>query len=147
MSKAINPAATQHLPFFITAPGETDILLNVMIGFSILVIFLVGVLYLRLHHLPEHIAHTTQKIQYEVVAVLALIAMFTHNNLFWIAALLLALVQIPDFLTPIQGMADSLAKMASAKLRRLSIEPVSPPAPKLPQMQHPARDLTDVSHG
>ena len=28
---AIHPEATHHLPFFITPPGETDILMNVMI--------------------------------------------------------------------------------------------------------------------
>jgi hypothetical protein len=34
--------------------------------------------------------------------------MFTHNNLFWIAALLLALVKFPDYSTPINSMAQSL---------------------------------------
>ncbi len=36
---------------------------------------------------PEHIAHQTNKIQIQLVAVLGLIALFTHNQLFWIAAL------------------------------------------------------------
>ena len=48
-----------------------------------------GVLFLRLHHLPDHIASKSQKVQYEVVAVLALLAMITHVNAFWIVALLL----------------------------------------------------------
>jgi hypothetical protein len=129
MSEATNPAASHHLPFFITAPGETDILLNVMVGFLLLFVFLLGVLYLRLHHLPDHIAHKGQKIQYELVAVLALISMFTHNHLFWIAGLLLALVTIPDFSTPLGRMADSLAAMAARKVRAPSIEPLSPPRP------------------
>src|SRR5262245_28508808 len=30
-----HPAASHHLPFLITAPGETDVLLNVMIGVSL----------------------------------------------------------------------------------------------------------------
>src|SRR5262245_45253268 len=30
-----HPAASHHVPFFITAPGETDVLLNVMIGVSL----------------------------------------------------------------------------------------------------------------
>ena len=95
MTTAIHPEATHHLPFFITPPGETDILMNVMMVFLALVVFLIGILYLRLHALPEHMAHRTQKVQYEIVAVLALISLFTHNHLYWIIGLLLALVQIP----------------------------------------------------
>ena len=70
---------------------------------------------LRLHALPEHMGHGTQKVQDEIVAVLALISLFTHNHLYWIIGLLLALVQIPDFSTPLARMANSLAKMAGAK--------------------------------
>jgi hypothetical protein len=148
MSEATNPAASHHLPFFITAPGDTDILLNVMVGFLLLFVFLLGVLYLRLHHLPDHIAHKGQKIQYELVAVLALISMFTHNHLFWIAGLLLALVTIPDFSTPLGRMADSLAAMAARKVRAPSIEPLSPPRPALVQSQPLSRQLggTGVSY-
>ena len=98
MTTAIHPEATHHLPFFITPPGETDILMNVMMVFLALVVFLIGILYLRLHALPEHMAHGTQKVQYEIVAVLALISLFTHNHLYWIIGLLLALVQIPGLL-------------------------------------------------
>src|SRR5262245_58555966 len=112
---AIHPEATQHLPFFITPPGETDNLMNVMIVFLALIVFLIGILYLRLHALPEHMAHRTQKVQYEIVAVLALISLFTHNHIYWILGLLLALVQLPDFSTPLTRMADSLARMAGAK--------------------------------
>ena len=42
MTKAIHPEATHHLPFFITPPGETDILMNVMMVFLALVVFLIG---------------------------------------------------------------------------------------------------------
>jgi hypothetical protein len=137
MSEAIHPAASHHLPFFITAPGETDVLLNAMIGFLVLSVFLVGVLYLRLHHLPDHIAHKGQKIQYEIVAVLALISMFTHNHLYWILGLLLALVTIPDFSTPLNRMADSLVTMASRKFGGTRIEPLS--SPKLALLEPQAR--------
>ena len=111
-SPDMNPAATGHLPFFITAPGETDVLFNVMIFVVLLCIVLIGVFYFRIHALPEHIAHRTTKMQYEVVAVLGLLSLFTHNHVFWIAGLLLALVQLPDFTTPLVGMANSLAKIA-----------------------------------
>lgn len=108
----LNPAATDHLPFFITAPGQTDGLFNVMIVFLVVVVFAVGLIYLRLHALPEHLAHGTSKVQLQLVGVLALLALFTHNHIFWIAALLLALVQFPNVLVPLTSMAQSLEKLA-----------------------------------
>jgi hypothetical protein len=62
-----------------------------------------------------------------MVAVLCLISLFTHNHLFWIAGLLLAFVQIPDFSTPLNRMANSLAAMASRKARALGAEPIPTP--------------------
>src|SRR5262245_41457032 len=112
MSNAVNPAAPHHLPPFITAPGETDVWFNVMLIFLVLAVLLVVVFYFKLHSLPERIAHKGQKIQFELVAILALISLFTHNHLFWIAGLLLAFIPIPDLSTPLAGMADSLATMA-----------------------------------
>ena len=76
---------------------------------------MLGVLYLRLHALPEHIAHRTGKVQLQIVAVLGLLALFTHNHVYWIAGLLLALIPLPDFSTPLAGMAASLAKMADRR--------------------------------
>ena len=98
-----------------------------MVGFLVIVIVMVGILYLRLHALPEHIAHRTSKVQYEIVAVLALLSLFTHNHIYWIAGLLLALVQLPDFSTPLAGMAESLAKMAGAKQPLPKTKPPPPP--------------------
>src|SRR6188508_790630 len=129
MAKPIHPEATHHLPFFITPPGETDILMNVMIVFLALIVFLIGILYLRLHALPEHMAHRTQKVQYEIVAVLALISLFTHNHIYWIIGLLLALVQLPDFTTPLVGISESLATMARGRRRPPDIDMLPPPAP------------------
>jgi hypothetical protein len=120
--------------------------MNVMIVFLALIVFLIGILYLRLHALPEHMAHKTQKIQYEVVAVLALISLFTHNHLYWILGLLLALVQIPDFSTPLTRMADSLAKIAGMKRPPRTVEPLSQVWPQLDQAQPAARESKDLSH-
>lgn len=80
--------------------------------FMLLAIFAAGTLYLRLHSLPEHLAHGNQKMQFEIVAVLGLIALFTHNNLFWIAALLLAMVDLPDFVSPLRSIARSLHRIS-----------------------------------
>jgi hypothetical protein len=126
--EGMHPMATEHLPVFITAPGGSDTLLVVTGIFLILAIVLVGVLYFRLHALPEHMAHRGQKVQFEIVAVLALLALFTHNHLFWIAGLLLALVPIPDFTTPLTSMAQSLGRMAGRTETRPAERPVEPEA-------------------
>jgi hypothetical protein len=146
MATAIHPDATHHLPFFITPPGETDILMNVMVVFLALIVFLIGILYLRLHALPEHMAHRTQKIQYEIVAVLALISLFTHNHIYWIIGLLLALVQIPDFSTPLTRMADSLAKMAGMKRPPRTVQPPAQVWPPQHEVQPAVREAKDLSH-
>ena len=108
----MNPAATDHLPFFVTPPGGSDFLLTAMAVFMLVVIVSVGVFYLKLHSLPEQMAHRGQKVQMQFVAVLALLALFTHNNALWVAALLIALVDLPDFGTPMASIAASLEKMS-----------------------------------
>src|SRR6201995_6115649 len=101
-----------HLPFYIAKPGETDVLMIVMGLFLILVILGVGNLYLHLHSLPERMAHKGQKLQFELVAVLGLISLFTHIHIFWIAGLLLALIDLPDFTTPLSSIAGSVERIA-----------------------------------
>ena len=115
MADSINPAASHHLPSFITPPGETDVLMVVTGILLLLGILAFGLLFFRLHTLPERLAHKSQKIQFEVVAVLGLIALFTHMHIFWIAGLFLALIDIPDFGTALGRMARSLEKMAEIK--------------------------------
>jgi hypothetical protein len=72
----------------------------------------VGNVFLRLHTLPERMAHKSQKLQFEVVAVLGLLALFTHQHAFWVAGLLLALIDLPDFGTPLRRIAGSVESMA-----------------------------------
>jgi hypothetical protein len=112
MEQSMHPVAIEHLPPFVTAPGQTDILFIVVVIFILAMILIIGNLYFRLHALPEHMMHGTSKVQMEFVAVLTLLALFTHNHLFWIAALLLAFIDLPDFSTPISSMARSLEKLA-----------------------------------
>jgi len=112
MSAEANPAAPHHLPIFIPEPGQPDVLFNVMAIFLVVAVLMVFVFYFKIHSLPERIAHKGQKIQFEIVAILGLISLFTHNHFFWIAGLLLAFIPIPDFSTPLERMAESLAKMA-----------------------------------
>ena len=103
-----------HLPFYLAKPGETDVLMIVMGIFLIAAVLGVGNLYLHLHSLPERMAHKSQKLQFEIVAVLGLLALFTHIHLLWIAALLLALVDLPDFGTPLRSIAGSVEKIAGS---------------------------------
>ena len=107
-----HPDAPHHLPWFITSPGETDGLMVAMAIFLVIAVLLVGSLFFRLHSLPERMAHKGKKLQFEVVAVLCLLALFTHIHLFWVAALLLALIEIPDFGGSLSRMAGSLEKIA-----------------------------------
>lgn len=108
------PAHTE-LPWFVTPPGNTNVLLVAAGVFLVIFVLLFGVLMLRLHHLPEHIAQKEQKVQYQLVAVLGLIAMFTHENLFWIAGLLLAMIDIPNFSGLFGQIARSVERIARTK--------------------------------
>ena len=74
-----------------------------------------GILFLRLHTLPERMAHKSHKLQFEIVAVLGLIALFTHMHIFWIAGLLLAMIDLPDFGTPLNRIAGSAEKIAGLR--------------------------------
>ena len=114
MSDQLHPMTPHHLPFYLARPGETDVLMIVMGVFLILAILGVGNLYLHLHSLPERMAHKSQKLQFEIVAVLGLLALFTHIHLFWIAALLLALIDLPDLGTPLRRIAGSVERIADS---------------------------------
>lgn len=114
MIDQLHPLAPHHLPPFVTAPGETDVLMVVVGVVLIVAVLAVGNIYLRLHSLPERMAHKSQKLQFEIVAVLGLLALFTHVHLFWIAALLLAMIDLPDFGTPLRSIAGSVRKMAGS---------------------------------
>lgn len=72
----------------------------------------IGVLYLRLPALPEHMAQGGHKVQCEIVAVPALIVISPHNHAVWIAGLLLALIPISDFRPPLRSLAGVLNRIA-----------------------------------
>jgi nitrogen fixation/metabolism regulation signal transduction histidine kinase len=78
-------AAHTHLPSFITAPGETDVLMIVMGVVLLFSVMLFGIIFFRLHTLPERMAHRGHKLQFEIVAVLGLLALLTHIHIFWVA--------------------------------------------------------------
>jgi len=130
VSESLHPAAPHHLPGFITAPGDTDVLMIVIGVVLIGAVLGVGNLYLHLHTLPERMAHKSQKLQFEIVAVLGLLALFTHNHLFWVIGLFLAMIDLPDFGTPLRRIAGSVEKMAGGPA---DADPADMPAETAPR--------------
>ena len=105
-----HPVATSHLPAFITAPGDTDVLFVVVAIILLGAVLAAGVFFFWLHSLPERMVHN--RAQFDIVAVLALLSLFTHIHAFWVAALLLALIPFQDFSFPI--FAKPLDRIASS---------------------------------
>src|SRR5882757_3397942 len=110
----MHPAAPHHLPFFTPGADGSDTLMAVMGIFLVATVLWAGTLYWRLHSLPERMAHKSEKLQFEIVAILGLLSLFTHIHLFWVAGLFLALIDIPDFGTPLRSIAGSVEKIADA---------------------------------
>jgi multisubunit Na+/H+ antiporter MnhF subunit len=69
-----------------------------------------GVFFFWLHSLPERMVHN--KVQFDLVCVLALLSLFTHVHAFWVAALILALIEFPSFSLPQFG--NSLGRIAGS---------------------------------
>lgn len=107
-----HPAAPQHLPSFLPAADGSDWLFMVTAFIMLGSVLAFGLLFLRIHTLPERMAHRGHKLQFEIVAVLGLLALFTHQHIFWVAGLLLALVDLPDFSGPMRRIAGSAEKIA-----------------------------------
>ncbi|MEP4485569.1 MAG: hypothetical protein ABJ013_08075 [Halioglobus sp.] len=126
MTISVHPLAPEHLPRFIGGEDGADPLFTVVVWLLVILLLAVGNLYLKLHALPERMAHKQNNTQLQFIAVLALLALFTHNNIFWVAALLLAVIRFPDVITPINSIADSLAKLASKEERSPPAEDLEP---------------------
>src|ERR1700738_1897012 len=132
VSESLHPIAPHDLPGFITAPGDTDTLMVVVGVILIAAVLGVGNLYLHLHTLPERMAHKSQKLQFEIVAVLCLRELFSNNHLVWVIGLFLPMIALPDFGTPLRRIAGSVEKLAGVPPEPGSTEPpaetAAPPA-------------------
>ena len=111
------PAAINldNLPFFVTAPGQTDGLFVAVTISMILVVIGFGALYFTIQAIPDRLASGASKVQLQIVGILGLLSLFTLNNVFWIAALLLAAIRIPDIVTPLKDIAKSLSDHGQEK--------------------------------
>ena len=137
MPAEMNPLAPHTLPWFVTAPGETDMLYVVTTIIVIVTVVMLGVFFFWLHSLPERMGH--KKLQFEIVAVLGLISLFTHMHVFWIIGLLLAVIDLPDFIGPLRRIAGAAEKIAGIPPDVPEAKPAE--APQQINGQAPARPL------
>ena len=138
-STAIDPA---YLPFFVTAPGDFDALFFAVAIFILLVVLGFGALYFTIQAIPDRLADGASKVQLQLVGILGLLSLFTMNNAFWVAALLLAAVRIPDLVTPLRAIAGALEERAATEQEQPSEPVLPPPSPPAPETA-PARGRTD----
>jgi multisubunit Na+/H+ antiporter MnhF subunit len=113
------------LPFFITAPGESDLLFTVVTIFLILVVLGFGAMYFTIQAIPDRLVEGTSKAQMQLVGILGLVSLFTMNNIYWVAALLLAAIRIPDIVTPFRSMSRSQKKISINTQNMVPETPVS----------------------
>ncbi|WP_424831351.1 hypothetical protein [Ruegeria sp.] len=130
----IHPMATGHIPSYVVQADGSDFLFTFMLVFTVVVIVLLGVAYFTLHSIPEKIAHQSNHPQFQLVGILALLALFTHNGLFWVAAILVAGFQFPDFAAPLRSIADAIRSLAPQRPAEPEVEePPVEPTPAAPQ--------------
>ncbi|WP_298854803.1 hypothetical protein [uncultured Ruegeria sp.] len=132
----LHPMATGHIPGYVVAADGSDYLFSAMVVFFVVLVVLIGVGYLTLHSVPEKMAHENNHPQFQLVGILALLALFTHNGLFWIAAILVAGFQFPDFASPLRNIADAI--------RSLGQSPVPDPAPETAAPAPPISEARDA---
>jgi hypothetical protein len=148
-----HPAAPHDLPFYLPGPDGSD---PVLVGagiFLILAVLAFGLMFLRLHTLPERMAHRGQKMQFEIVAVLGLLALFTHMHIFWVAGLLLALIDLPDFTGPMRRIAGSAERIAGlapgagdTTEQRPSVHAAAEERPRMQDAAHEAPRAPELVH-
>lgn len=114
MSESSVNVIHEYLPFYITGPGESDLLFGAVTIALVLIVIGFGALYFTIQAIPDRLVKGTSKAQMQLVGILGLISLFTMNNAYWIAALLLAAVRIPDI--------GKLFKSISQPLKKLSVD-------------------------
>ncbi|NRB37055.1 MAG: hypothetical protein HRU20_01150 [Pseudomonadales bacterium] len=101
----------EHMPGYL-AGANSDPLMTAMAVILVALVLIGGVLYFKLHAVPEHLAHGKSHTQIQLITILTILALFTHNNMFWVAALVLAVIEVPDFMSPLKSIASSLETIA-----------------------------------
>lgn len=104
--------APHYLPGFFPGADGSDPLFTAVVVILLIILLGAGVVYFKLHSIPEHMGERQNSTQLQLISILCVLALFTHNNAFWVLALLIAAIKIPDFLAPLKSIASSLAKLA-----------------------------------
>jgi hypothetical protein len=115
--------SAEQIPGYL-AGANSDPLMVVMAVILIVLVLLAGVFYFKLHAIPEYLAHGKNHTQIQLITILTILALFTHNNIFWVAALVLAVVELPDFLAPLKSIAKSLETIAANKQEKVQVNTV-----------------------
>jgi hypothetical protein len=111
-----------------------------------------GIIFLTIHSLPERMAHKSKKVQFDIVALLCLLALLTNEHVFWFAAILLAFIDLPDFLTPVKRIASSVETIAGQEDAGTLVDhsDSSPPkaasAEKITPADQPSQDRKGAAH-
>lgn len=108
-----HPMAPEHLPGYMAAADGNDHLFSVVIFLVVGAVLLLGVAYFTLHAMPERMAHKGNSTQLQLISLLAMLALFTHNNIFWVIALVLAAFRPPDIVSPLNSIAATLQNLAN----------------------------------
>lgn len=141
----IHPKAPHHLPGYIPGPDGSDPLFTLVVVAILLLFLAAGVIYFKLHSLPEHMGAKANSTQLQLISILAMLALFTHNNAFWVLALLIAAIRVPDYLTPVQSIARSLARIAAGGAQPDSTMPPSGSATGTHKTSPQAKDTKEAA--
>ena len=126
----LHDLAPHHIPRYIPGPDGSDPLFTIVVVLVLVLALVLGSVYFKLHALPERMAHSKNSTQLQLIAVLAILALLTHNNVFWVGALLLAVVRLPDFITPLNSIDRSLQTLAERSEEKTEISAVPEPEPE-----------------
>ena len=147
MSVTTHPMAPHELPGFLPGSDGSDPFFTGVLVFLLVMLMVVGNLYLTLHAIPERMAHKHNNTQLQAITVLAILALFTHNNIFWVLSLLLAVIRFPDLITPINSISDSLELLSGRRSKAKADDfvndvPSDPPA--APVLDEPNVDAKEA---
>ena len=144
MSAAANGIELEYLPFFVTAPGGSDLLFMATVVFLIMVALGFGALYFTIQAIPDRLADGASKVQLQIVGLLGLLSLFTMNNAFWVAALLLAAIRIPDLVTPLRDIVGALrSQPVTAEINETPPQPEEQKSEAVASAVLPAKEGTD----
>ena len=139
--------APHQLPNYLPGPDGSDPLFTVIVVLVLILGLVLGAMYFKLHALPERMAHNQSSTQLQLIAVLAILALLTHNNVFWVGALMLAVVRFPDFITPINSIDKSLKTLAKRQVSNeadaIAMSPDDSPSPEPSPPAQPSADAPE----